>query len=551
MKLPLESEDRYLKEVLSNTSLEDLPDEEWKLIEGFENYAISCYGRVKSLERWAVNPTGAKRKIQESIMRLQAFRYFNKHLQSHFYNIRCTLSTEGKKYGKSLARLVYHHFVEKIDMDDDSFYMSFKDANRFHVHYSNLEKVTRDVVRRTTLNSGRGKKGNYKQAVSQYTVAGDFIASYENVYAASHALGIHPTYILSAVSRKRITAGTFCWFATDYTPVKEDFIPERKNKSSAPDKIFNDSLWKKLGCPVIDKNHPPACMNLSIQDLPGEIWKPVPDLESYFSISSKGRVKRLNTWTTKKNKTFWKEHIVSLFVVKSGDMYYIIAQVSYNGKSLHIPIVRMLYYCFVERFDLHDKRLVVKNDNSPQWDIDLSKLHLQTAADILTQRNKENATKVRSVFNSQKTFNHALWEKLGRPAIDKNNPPAVFDLSLRDLPDELWNPLPGHEGKYVISNKGRVKRLSGWRGGNRFYEEEQVISLHLRKDHSPYLYFILHPKEYKPKKILLRSLYFCFVESFDLSDRTLRVINANKKLWDIDLSKLSLQPMIESLKKGK
>ena len=41
MKLPCEFEDQYVKEVLYNTSLTDLPDEEWKLIDDFENYAIS------------------------------------------------------------------------------------------------------------------------------------------------------------------------------------------------------------------------------------------------------------------------------------------------------------------------------------------------------------------------------------------------------------------------------------------------------------------------------------------------------------------------------
>jgi hypothetical protein len=61
MKLPREFEDQYVKEVLYNTSLTDLPDEEWKLIDDFENYAISNYGRLKSLERWTFLP-GKKRE---------------------------------------------------------------------------------------------------------------------------------------------------------------------------------------------------------------------------------------------------------------------------------------------------------------------------------------------------------------------------------------------------------------------------------------------------------------------------------------------------------
>lgn len=57
MKLPIELGDEYLDTVLSNLSL-DLSGEVWKLIEDFENYAISNYGRVKSLERWALVPNG-------------------------------------------------------------------------------------------------------------------------------------------------------------------------------------------------------------------------------------------------------------------------------------------------------------------------------------------------------------------------------------------------------------------------------------------------------------------------------------------------------------
>lgn len=51
MKLPTELGDTYINTVLSNLSLKDLSNEQWEIIEGFENYAISSYGRIKSLER--------------------------------------------------------------------------------------------------------------------------------------------------------------------------------------------------------------------------------------------------------------------------------------------------------------------------------------------------------------------------------------------------------------------------------------------------------------------------------------------------------------------
>lgn len=546
MKLPTELGDEYVNRVLSNHSLKDLPCEEWKLIEGFENYAISNHGRIKSLERWVSTPNGGEQKILDRVLKPQAFRYFNKHLKAHFYNVRCNLCIEGKIYGKSVARLVYYHFVEKFDMDDLSFRISFKDENQFNVHFSNLEKVTAIELRNKVLNSGRGKKGNYQQAVSQYTVDGDFVGSYDNIYAASKTIGIHHTHILSVINKKRATAGTFRWFVKGDTPTKEDFIPETKNKA---EKVLNTSLWKRLGQPPIDESNPPACMNLSLKDLPGEIWKPVPSFEKYFAISNKGRVKRLNSWTQNRNKTFWKEHIISIFVLRPySKTSYFYTKVSYNGRSYPIAITRLLYYCFIEKFDLKDKNLVIVNESNPQWDIDISELTLQSANEILTERNKQYATKVRTIFNSKKVFNDSLWEKLAKPHINKKNPPDIFDLSLRDLPDEHWKPLPGFDGKYVISNKGRVKRLSGWGVGNYFYGEEQIISLNLKKSESPFLYFYLHKKEDVNPKRLLRLLYYCFVEEFDLNNRTLRVVNENEPLWEIDLSKLSLRSMADSFK---
>ena len=549
MKLPTELGDQYVNTVLSNLSLKNLPGEEWKLIEGFENYAISNYGRVKSLERSIVNSYGGEHRLMDRIMKLQACRYFNKYLKAHFFSVRCNLSIEGRSYGKSVARLVYYHFVEKFNMEDHSFLISFKDDNRFNVHFSNLEKLTVSKLHSKSLSTGRGKKGNYQQAVSQYTVNGDFVASYENIYIASETLGIYPPNILSVLNKKNITTGKFLWFTKDYIPKKKDFVPERKSK---PQKVLNTSLWKRLGQPLIDENNPPACMNLSLKDLPGEYWKPFPDLEPYFAISNKGRIKRLNTWTQSISPTFWKEHIISLFVQKSGsEKYFLYTKLSCNGKSYNIAIIRMLYYCFIEKFDLKDRNLVIVNKNDPQWDLDISKLTLQSVADILTERNKRYATKVRTVLNSKEIFNNSLWEKLGKPQINKKNPPAIFDLSLRDLPHEQWKPLPGFDSKYAISNKGRVKRLSGWGTGIHFYGEEQILSLNVTKDKYPKLYFNLHKKEDVNRKMLLRILYYLFVEEFDLNNTTLRIINQNQKLWEIDLSKLSLLPMIDSFKNKK
>ena len=147
---------------------------------------------------------------------------------------------------------------------------------------------------------------------------------------------------------------------------------------------------------------------------------------------------------------------------------------------------------------------------------------------------------MRTVVNSKKLFNDTLWQKLGKPGISKKNLPAVFDLSLKDRSDEYWKSLPGFEGKYSISNKGRVKRMSGWTVGMQFYGEDQMIPIQFREHRMTHLCFKLHQKEDRNVKMLFRLLYYCFVEEFNLNNDMMIVINKNERIWDIDISKLLL-----------
>lgn len=376
MKLPTDIEDKYLKEVLLNLSIDDLSNEEWKVIEGFENYMISNYGRIKSLERCVINAYGGKLNLPDRIKKLRAFRYFNKYVQKDFYNVRCELSLEGKTFGKSVARLVYCHFVEKFDMDDHKLLISYKDGNPFHVHAANLEKLSVSDVHYKTMKAGRAKKGNFDQAINQYTVAGNFVAFFKSIDVAADTLGTSRVNILDVIKKENLTAGEFRWFPKDYIPKKEDFIPIKKNRT---DKVFNKALWKRLGQPEIDENNPPACMNLSLENLPDESWKPIPGAEDQFHISNKGRIKRLNTWTTHtKFRIFLQERIISLSAdFYSDDIYYLHTNLNYKGKRINIRLNKYLYNCFVKEFDMSDRTFVVINQSDPLWDLDTIKLSLR------------------------------------------------------------------------------------------------------------------------------------------------------------------------------
>jgi len=387
MKLPAEFEDSYVKGVLYNTSLEDLTDEKWKLIEGLENYAISNYGRVKSLARKTQSFPGLEREQPELVMKLIFNKHFNKYLQRSFYNVFCSLTLENKRYRRSVARLVYYHFIEQFDMSDRSVVISYKDGNSLHVNYKNLEKISSQEKTFKTLQCNRAKnlEIEYRKPVSQYTVEGELIAHFQNIYAAGKAIGVTRRSILAAVKGQSLTAGGSRWFFKSSPPQKEDFIIDPKPKP--PKKIFNIPLWKRLGKPVIDKNNPPACLNLSLDDLPGEKWKPIPGFENQYMISDKGRVKRLGSWTSNK-KSFWKEQIMAIMAeVKYSDRYYFYIMPNLVGKKASIVITRFMYYCFVNEFDLNDKTLVVINRNDPLWDLDVTKLSLRSDHSIADEKN--------------------------------------------------------------------------------------------------------------------------------------------------------------------
>ncbi|WP_435522968.1 hypothetical protein [Chryseobacterium indoltheticum] len=53
-----------------------------------------------------------------------------------------------------------------------------------------------------------------------------------------------------------------------------------------------------------------------------------------------------------------------------------------------VVISKLLYCCFVEKFDLSDRNLMVVNESDSLWDIDISKLSLHPANYVLKEKYK-------------------------------------------------------------------------------------------------------------------------------------------------------------------
>ncbi|RKT00944.1 hypothetical protein [Chryseobacterium defluvii] len=66
--------------------------------------------------------------------------------------------------------------------------------------------------------------------------------------------------------------------------------------------------------------------------------------------------------------------------------HYLYIRLNRKEKRTLFMIPRLLYYCFVEQFDMNDRTLVIDNQNDPMWEIDVSKLSLRSFSLLVNQK---------------------------------------------------------------------------------------------------------------------------------------------------------------------
>jgi len=107
--------------------------------------------------------------------------------------------------------------------------------------------------------------------------------------------------------------------------------------------------------------------DLSLDDRPGEKWVGIPGLEHAFQVSDHGRVKRVaHLAPLKKNflrkvaaKMILQTRVASYNAFSKETTYYLRIGISYAKKIYNYSVARLVYYCFVEPFDLDDRNLFI------------------------------------------------------------------------------------------------------------------------------------------------------------------------------------------------
>lgn len=105
----------------------------WKTIEGFENYQVSSFGRVKSLERTAKNGVNSNRVIKERILKTS--------FDTSGYYIISIIDSKSKRKTRTVHQLVAIAFLNHIP-SRMNLVVNHKDFNKQNNHIDNLEIIT-------------------------------------------------------------------------------------------------------------------------------------------------------------------------------------------------------------------------------------------------------------------------------------------------------------------------------------------------------------------------------------------------------------------------
>lgn len=191
--------------------MNDFNNEIWKTIDGYEDYEVSNYGRVKSLERVANNNHVVKERI------LKQATITNGYQQVNLYK-------DGKQKCFIVHRLVANAFIDNPNNYEQ---VNHKDENKCNNHIDNLEwcdcKYNINYGTRTEkasrTNSGEnhpmygkfGKEHHRSKQIIQLTLDNQVVKTWDCIREIERKLGYHNQSISKCCKGKLKSAHGYKW----------------------------------------------------------------------------------------------------------------------------------------------------------------------------------------------------------------------------------------------------------------------------------------------------------------------------------------------------
>jgi hypothetical protein len=234
-----------------NTDLRAIKGERWKDLPGLEGYfLISNYGRVKRCRYEMQYRNGAIYMKPEIIIKPGIAEHPNNFVgdTTHYLFARVTLS--GRRYLFMIARLVYYCFVQRFDLTDHAIQIVSKNGDNFYIRPSNLRAVTRSEKQQRIIARNRFRSPlldmpeeirekirqknirSLQKEVSQYSLSGKKMGTYQSLAQAQQATGISKGCISNVAKGKYIRAGKYLWrWGHEDTINVKEFLEARRKKN--------------------------------------------------------------------------------------------------------------------------------------------------------------------------------------------------------------------------------------------------------------------------------------------------------------------------------
>ena len=221
-------------EAWQNLSLLNLPGEKWKDIPQLDGaYEISNFGRVKSKRRWIMRPNNMGFWLKEKIRKIQVQTQVVSDGKRKIQRLRIILRYDKFSYSIGIARMVYYLFIKEFDLEARSIFISCKDENPFHVHFSNLlftspsKTITKAYQKE---HRPRDSFGNKARPIAQYDKTGKKIAEYPSIYEAAKLTGIGLSAINAQMSYSIGYTGGYIWIYIKKKPENIIISPAIKRR---------------------------------------------------------------------------------------------------------------------------------------------------------------------------------------------------------------------------------------------------------------------------------------------------------------------------------
>jgi len=214
-----------------NLSLANLPGEIWKDVEGYEDYyQVSDKGRVKAFAKYIEFHIPGRHTVRywrdERVFRQGKRKQWNGTVKEYTYNLSVTFCVDQKMDTRSVSRLVYETFKEKIDSKRDDHLVIHKDGDHFNNRINNLQLSGRSAIHKSSYSKKRAisafkgmdmtpflarRSGQLKKKITQYDLQGKRLMTFNSMQDAWKATGIHPSNIAVAAKGKKLSMSGFIW----------------------------------------------------------------------------------------------------------------------------------------------------------------------------------------------------------------------------------------------------------------------------------------------------------------------------------------------------